>query len=220
MIHLPKPVLIHKQLFIIVGFLVISIYAKSQSPYYFIHYKVENGLSNNKVRCFAQDKNGLRWFGTIDGLNRLYGYTFKTSRNDLLKTGSLGNNFINTLQCDEQDNLWVGIHKGLYKYDPMNKSFEHVPFAKDHSMNAIKNDSKGNLWCAIGSKNPANLYSNAIKYAHREVKIMLKLNVEQNLIEVEFQNDGNIIIPEMKSRIFEPCLRIKEGETQTGWGLG
>ncbi|MBC7424179.1 MAG: hypothetical protein H7334_12075, partial [Ferruginibacter sp.] len=39
-------------------------------PYFFRHYQVENGLSNNMVFCSVQDKNGFLWFGTKDGLNR------------------------------------------------------------------------------------------------------------------------------------------------------
>jgi len=46
-------------------------------PYYFRHYQVENGLSNSTVYCSIQDKNGLMWFGTKEGLNRFDGYHFK-----------------------------------------------------------------------------------------------------------------------------------------------
>ena len=46
-------------------------------PYFFRHYQVENGLSNNTVYCSVQDNNGFLWFGTKDGLNRFDGYHFK-----------------------------------------------------------------------------------------------------------------------------------------------
>src|SRR3546814_9928447 len=51
-------------------------------PYYFTHYQVENGLSNNAVLCSAQDAMGFMWFGTKDGLNRFDGYSFKVFHSD------------------------------------------------------------------------------------------------------------------------------------------
>ena len=48
--------------------------------YYFRHYQVENGLSNNATICSLQDKKGFLWFGTKDGLDRFDGYSFKIFR--------------------------------------------------------------------------------------------------------------------------------------------
>ena len=54
----------------------------SAQPYYFKHYQVENGLSNNTVYCSIQDNKGFLWFGTKEGLNRFDGYRFKLFRSD------------------------------------------------------------------------------------------------------------------------------------------
>ena len=43
---------------------------------------IEQGLSNNSVRCIYQDQKGFLWFGTYDGLNRYDAYTFKVFRNN------------------------------------------------------------------------------------------------------------------------------------------
>ncbi|WP_207497214.1 ligand-binding sensor domain-containing protein [Aridibaculum aurantiacum] len=71
--------------------------------YYFKHFQVENGLSNNAVVCSIQDKLGFLWFGTKDGLNRFDGYTFKTFRTDANNPGSIGSNFIHTLYEDPRE---------------------------------------------------------------------------------------------------------------------
>jgi len=43
---------------------------------------IDQGLSNNSVRCIFQDHEGFMWFGTYDGLNRYDGYQFKIFRFD------------------------------------------------------------------------------------------------------------------------------------------
>ncbi|MGO3306848.1 MAG: two-component regulator propeller domain-containing protein, partial [Sphingobacterium sp.] len=40
----------------------------SASPYYFNHFQVNNGLSNNAILCSVQDNDGFIWFGTRGGL--------------------------------------------------------------------------------------------------------------------------------------------------------
>jgi signal transduction histidine kinase/ligand-binding sensor domain-containing protein len=135
-----------QKLLLITYFLATAIHSKGQSLYYFKHYQVENGLSNNKVSCIAQDKKGFMWFGTIDGLNRFDGYTFKTFRHDPSNSKSIGNNSIDCLYSDDEDNLWIGTHKGIYKYNPVYESFELLPFTKNQMARTLKMDKAKNLW--------------------------------------------------------------------------
>src|SRR5438094_9194849 len=71
---------------------------------------IEQGLSNNSVRCIYQDHRGFMWFGTYDGLNRYDGYSFKIFRNNFTNSSSLMNNWINALDEDTRGNIWVGTH--------------------------------------------------------------------------------------------------------------
>ena len=105
--------------------LLISASCESQS-YYFRHYQVENGLSNNTVFCSVQDKNGFLWMGTKDGLNRFDGYNFKVFRNDPDDSTSIGDNFIRSLFIDEENRLYAGTQNGLYKFDPLMEKFTLV----------------------------------------------------------------------------------------------
>ncbi|RYE36239.1 MAG: response regulator [Sphingobacteriaceae bacterium] len=115
-------------------------------PYYFKHYQVENGLSNNTVYCTAQDKQGFLWFGTKDGLNRFDGYTFKTFRHDGGNPKSLGNNFIQTLYSDRQGVLWIGTSAGIYHYNARDESFIPVKTASAVAVRCIVKDSLDNCW--------------------------------------------------------------------------
>src|ERR1700758_2005055 len=86
-------------------------------PYYFNHYPVESGLSNNSVECSIQDDDGFLWIGTINGLNRFDGYTFKTFYHDPGDSTSIGSNFIRCLYTDSHGVIWVGTNKGVYTFD-------------------------------------------------------------------------------------------------------
>ncbi len=47
----------------------------------FKHLTPKDGLSQSRVNCILQDKQGFMWFGTWDGLNKYDGYTFTIYRN-------------------------------------------------------------------------------------------------------------------------------------------
>lgn len=125
--------------------LAIAASSAGQS-YYFRHYQVENGLSNNAVICSIQDKKGFLWFGTKDGLDRFDGYTFKIFRNDPDDERSIGSNFIHALFVDSNDVLWVGTEKGLYQYDATTESFSMLPGSLKDQVTDIQIDADGNLW--------------------------------------------------------------------------
>ena len=118
--------------------------------YYFRHYQVENGLSNNAVICSLQDRKGFLWFGTKDGLNRFDGYSFKIFRNDPDDSGSIGSNFVHSIFEDENGTLWVGTENGLYQYQAHTESFSRVKGIDNGQIRAIQSDKKGNLWFISG----------------------------------------------------------------------
>src|SRR5690606_14316744 len=82
-------------------------------PFYFNHYQVEHGLSNNAVLCSAQDAMGFMWFGTKDGLNRFDGYSFKVFHSDPDNPNGLGSNFVRALHVDGSGQVWVGTDQGI-----------------------------------------------------------------------------------------------------------
>jgi ligand-binding sensor domain-containing protein len=124
--------------------LCVVLHSYSQ-PYYFTHYQVENGLSNNAVICSVQDSKGFLWFGTKDGLNRYDGYSFKVFRSEEKKE-SLGNNFIHSLYEDHKGTLWVGTEKGLYAYDPLLEQFHLLKGTENKLIGEITSDKTQNLW--------------------------------------------------------------------------
>lgn len=116
---------------------------------------IDQGLSNNSVRCIYQDHNGFIWFGTYDGLNRYDGYQFKIFRNKLNDTNSLPHNYIYTIQEDKQNNLWVGTGQGIGIFNNLRSKFSsayYVPWQENRRVkitvntNVIKADAVGNMF--------------------------------------------------------------------------
>ena len=131
--------------------------------YYFKHYHVENGLSNNSVNCSLQDNTGFLWFGTINGLNRFDGYSFRIFRHDPQDSTSIGSNFIRCLYQDKNGSLWIGTNKGIYVYEPRSEKFNLFSQSNLDEVSDFKEDKSGRLWLVSNS----NLFS----YDHLTRKI-------------------------------------------------
>ena len=89
----------------------------------FRFYRVEDGLSSNTVFKIIQDKDGLMWFGTNDGLSRYDGTTVKTWRNVPEDTLSIGNNTVFALGEDETGTIYAGTENGLWAFDKRRENF-------------------------------------------------------------------------------------------------
>ncbi|MET0242999.1 MAG: two-component regulator propeller domain-containing protein [Flavitalea sp.] len=135
--------------FLLLLFVALQHYGVTQTHYYFKHYEVEHGLSNNIVISSLQDKKGFMWFGTIDGLNRFDGYTFQTFRSTGDDPNSIGNNSVYSICQDENEIMWFATNKGIYRYDPVVQQFQLLPFTKNLIARSLFIDKRGNLWFTL-----------------------------------------------------------------------
>ncbi|MBS1599077.1 MAG: response regulator [Bacteroidetes bacterium] len=131
---------------VVASFLICDMHAQS---YYFSHYQVENGLSNNSVECSLQDDDGFLWFGTINGLNRFDGYTFKTFHNDAADSTTIGSNFIRCLYKDNKNTVWVGTNKGIYTYNKIGERFNLIKSVPIGNSTQIISDARGYYWFIV-----------------------------------------------------------------------
>ena len=128
----------------VASILLFCALSTTAQSYFFRHYQVENGLSNNTVYSSIQDKNGFLWFGTKDGLNRFDGYHFKLFNiND--DGSTLAPDFISCLLIDKKNVLWAGSQKGLFTFDTQKERL--VRFIDSFpEINSIQTDRNGQLW--------------------------------------------------------------------------
>jgi PAS domain S-box-containing protein len=116
----------------------------------FKHLTARDGLSQNLVTDFCQDKFGFIWIGTDDGLNRYDGYNFLTYKHNPKDTSSIDHSSIRALLVDSKGNLWIGTANGLNLYDRQNDRFIHISkFPKNITIKSIAEDEQHNLW--VGS---------------------------------------------------------------------
>lgn len=117
---------------------------------------ISNGLSSNYVHSIEQDKNGLVWIATEEGLNRFDGTRLVTYFKDS-GDNSISGNELNALLDDPTDSiLWIATQRfGLNAYDYRNNRFTSYLHSDDDSTSIITDDvtgispaADGNLWVA------------------------------------------------------------------------
>ncbi|HDR68200.1 MAG TPA: hypothetical protein ENN61_04035, partial [Bacteroidaceae bacterium] len=101
--------------------------------------------------CFTEDHNQHIWIGS-KGRGVLL---FDAEKGELIKTLSekegLLANLINSLNCDEQDNIYIGTNKGLNKYIPSEEMIYSYTRRSgftgiETKPNASLVDKNGNIW--------------------------------------------------------------------------
>ncbi|MFT3753132.1 MAG: two-component regulator propeller domain-containing protein [Paludibacter sp.] len=92
------------------------------------HYSMDNGLSENHILCMLQDRKGVMWFGTFDGLNRFDGYTFSNYKGGENQKYRLLNFRVDQLKQDKWGFLWLLTNDNrFYRFNPVNEKFLPVP---------------------------------------------------------------------------------------------
>ncbi len=125
----------------------------------FQRLSMEEGLSQTSVHCIFQDKKGLLWLGTENGLNRYSGTEFKAYKMDPQQRDSLSNNVVWRIVEDKEGNLWIATRGGgLNRFDHYTERFtryQNEPGNPNSLSNneiwALTIDRAGILWVGTHS---------------------------------------------------------------------
>ena len=139
--------------------LLLLIYNQATAhPFPLRHLDINQGLSNNSIRCIFKDHNGFVWFGTYNGLNRYDGYDFKVFRKT--DTNSLPHNYVTAIGEDPHSNIWIGTSQGACFYNNLTGNISKgsfIPFGSKQKqrisfyVNDIKTDAAGNLFMGVNN---------------------------------------------------------------------
>ncbi len=132
-------------------------------------------LSNNNVRTLFEDKDGIIWIGTQDGLNALDPQTNKIDKYFFSSNNnSINSNTINCIFESSRGELWIGSNSGLNKKINCNgKDNESICFKNYLSLKRLGNDiiwniiedNNGQLWIK-----PYKGLINFTPYSERPIK--------------------------------------------------
>lgn len=106
-----------------------------------------NGLTQNTVWSIVQDKRGLLWIGTDDGLLRYDGYQFKVYRSVIGQTqNGLASNSIRHLFYENDAFLWICTPNGLSRLNLLTDSLKS--FLPNVRIRRIARRDSHSLWLA------------------------------------------------------------------------
>jgi ligand-binding sensor domain-containing protein/signal transduction histidine kinase len=128
----------------------------------FEHLGREKGLTAEVITAVYQDRSGLLWVGSRDGLRVYDGHTFQVFQHDPDDPDSLSDNAIRVIYEDSRGNLWFGTNSGgLELLNRATMHFRHYrsksgdPHSLSHdSVYAIVEDPAGGLW--VGTQKGLN----------------------------------------------------------------
>jgi ligand-binding sensor domain-containing protein/signal transduction histidine kinase len=119
----------------------------------FKRYAAAEGLESNHINCLWQDHRGFLWVGTISGLYRFDGYTFRAFKRDPADSTSLSDNIVNVLYEDPFNVLWIGTTNGLNVFDHRTEKFTHyrneqaaANIVAANFIQALWGDARGTIW--------------------------------------------------------------------------
>ncbi|WP_290710342.1 two-component regulator propeller domain-containing protein, partial [Flavihumibacter sp. CACIAM 22H1] len=87
------------------------------SEYSFSQLDISNGLSNNQVNCIFKDARGFMWFGTMSGLNRYDGYSFKTYKHSDQDSTTIMDDHVSHIYEGPEKKIWVRTQSTWNIYD-------------------------------------------------------------------------------------------------------
>ncbi|HWK07252.1 MAG TPA: two-component regulator propeller domain-containing protein [Puia sp.] len=150
----PRPWLI----LLLISLLSLDLSAQ-YDKYRFSRLDISRGLSHNEVNCIFKDEKGFMWLGTMSGLNRYDGYSFKVFKHDLRDSSSINDDLIVRILQGPGHKLWISTGKGFTIYDPMTEKFDRNPQRFLHSIHIdadsitdIQKDKQDNYWFVATGK--------------------------------------------------------------------
>lgn len=138
-------------------FIVLRLNMAAQSPPELEYLTSNDGLSANYVSAIHQDQIGYYWFGTMDGLNRYDGESFRIFRRIPGDSTSLSDNFIKDLAEDSAGRLFIATHTGgLNRYDPAAEKMKRIILRNESGgvyerLSTLNCNQEGIVW--IGTQN-------------------------------------------------------------------
>ena len=118
-----------------------------------ILYSTANGLPNNSIRSFIEDRNHNIWIGTASGV------VYITPEGKFISPKIIDENLdfvlVSSLYKDTADRIWMvtASNRGLYYFDGENfQRFTQLDSEGDFIVSCLTQDSNGDYWIGLSEK--------------------------------------------------------------------
>ncbi|MCK5924171.1 MAG: hypothetical protein KAG66_24765, partial [Methylococcales bacterium] len=113
----------------------------------FQHLSKQDGLTELDVTAIAEDKRGVLWFATLNGLNRFDGYRFTSFHPQPDKNSLAFNMLFRLVYVEANDSLYIASQSNLERYDIQQQTFSTLMLPHGAKPNHLSFDDK-HLWVA------------------------------------------------------------------------
>lgn len=138
---------------LLIGLVLIGGSSHASTFRLFRHLNIQNGLPSSQAYSVVQDKKGLIWIGTENGLVRYDGNRAVIYQHQANDANSLVANQVYTLLVDRSGRLWIGTFGGLDRYDQDHQTFIHYLQTStrnggliSQSILALAENTDGRIW--------------------------------------------------------------------------
>ena len=192
-------------------------------------FTTENGLTSSLVNYIFEDRKGLIWIATEDGLNKYDGVKITSYRHKEDDDTSLASNYVSTLIEDAQGNLIVSTYSGLqiYRHDtddfsPIGTTPNGKPLKVNINRLMLEKDGRlygtGDISCEIRTKGKSGIeilqmnkpyFSNDITNEFTEkLNIRATLRYDDNHLLLGTDGDGVKLFNELQHTYIDYPLDI------------
>ena len=121
---------------------------------YFEWLTIDDQIPSYGINCFYQDRQGLIWMGTGEGLVRYDGHGYKLYQKDPADSLSLSANDVSVIYEDRKAQLWIGTLSGgvnlFDRHTELFKRYQHRPgdslSLTNNQITTIYEDREGYIW--------------------------------------------------------------------------
>ncbi|MFL5748495.1 MAG: two-component regulator propeller domain-containing protein [Niastella sp.] len=165
--------------------------------YNFSRLDIFSGLSHNQVNAILEDPTGFLWFGTLSGLNRYDGYSFKIFNKKYNDSTSLNDNCVLALYELPDGKMWVNTRAGACIYNSQTEKFDADNYNYLHTLGlpsggilSIVKGNNGRYWFLYDNSD-LYLYSSKEKSA-RPFRQQVKAGPTEKISAVQESKDGKL----------------------------
>jgi signal transduction histidine kinase/ligand-binding sensor domain-containing protein len=162
-----------------------------------------NGLPSDSVRAIAQDKDGIMWFGTDNGLAKYDG-----RRVQAVSLAGVKSEKVRTLKVTNDGTLWIGTDSGATRF--IDGTFYPIKETEDFVVVAITENAKGTIILATQSGRIFECRKNADRSLSVDINFPQSLEKIVNTLQVTSiaADDGKYIL----STLGRSLINVEDGE--------